>query len=110
DVTVLCCTPTYAIRLGEVAREEGIDLAESRVKSILVAGEPGAGIPATRARIERLWPGARLWDHHGLTEVGPVTFECHVRRGVLHVIESAFIPEVIDPGTGRQVGPGERGE
>ena len=110
EVTVLCCTPTYAIRLGEVAQDEGICLAESKVKTILVAGEPGAGIPATRARIERLWPGARLWDHHGMTEVGPVTFECPVRRGVLHVIESAFIPEVIDPETGAAVEPGERGE
>lgn len=110
EVTVLCCTPTYAIRLGEVALEEGVDLAGSQVRSILVAGEPGAGIPATRARIERLWPGARLWDHHGMTEVGPVTFECPVRRGVLHVIESAFIPEVIDPETGRHAGPGEEGE
>src|SRR5205085_2214941 len=110
EVTVLCCTPTYAVRLGEVAVEEGIRLAESRVRAILVAGEPGAGIPATRARIERLWPGARLWDHHGMTEIGPVTFECPSRRGVLHVIEAGFLPEVIDPKTGRDSGPGERGE
>jgi phenylacetate-CoA ligase len=109
-VTVLCCTPTYAIRLGEVAGEEGIRLADSSVKAIIVAGEPGAGIPATRARIERLWPGARLWDHHGMTETGPVTFECPVRRGVLHVLEAGFIPEVIAPETGRAVGPGESGE
>lgn len=109
-VTVLCCTPTYAIRLGEVALEEGIDWAASKVRAIVVAGEPGAGIPATRARIERLWPGARLWDHHGMTETGPVTFECPVRTGTLHVIESAFISEVIDPETGQAVGPGERGE
>jgi phenylacetate-CoA ligase len=109
-VTVLCCTPTYALRLGEVAQDEGICLADSKVRIILVAGEPGAGIPATRARIEGLWPGARLWDHHGMTEVGPVTFECPIRTGVLHVIESSFIPEVIDPESGRAVGPGERGE
>ncbi len=109
-VTVLCCTPTYAIRLGEVAEEEGLDLASTCVRTIVVAGEPGAGIPATRARIERLWPGARLWDHHGMTETGPVSFECPERHGVLHVIESAFIPEVIDPGTGDQVGPGGSGE
>jgi phenylacetate-CoA ligase len=109
-ITVLCCTPTYAIRLAEVAAEESIRLADSRVKAILVAGEPGAGIPATRARIERLWPGARLWDHHGMTETGPVTFECPVQRGVLHVLETGFIPEVIAPETGQAVGPGESGE
>jgi phenylacetate-CoA ligase len=110
EVTVLCCTPTYAIRLGEVAAEEHIRLTDSRVRAILVAGEPGAGIPATRARIERLWPGARLWDHHGMTEIGPVSLECPAKSGVLHVIEAGFIPEVIDPDTGRAVGPGESGE
>ena len=108
--TVLCCTPTYAIRLGEAAAEEGIDLSKGAVRTIIVAGEPGAGIPAMRARIERLWPGARLKDHHGMTEIGPVTFECPARPYVLHVMENAFIPEVIDPATGKQLGPGETGE
>ncbi len=50
--TVLCCTPTYALRLGEAAREEKIDLSASRVKTIIVAGEPGGSILATRARID----------------------------------------------------------
>lgn len=108
--TVLCCTPTYAIRLGEVAEEEGISLCDSAVRLLIVAGEPGAGIPATRARIERMWPGAALRDHHGMTEIGPVTFECPQRRGVLHVMEEGFIPEVIAPQTGQPVGPGETGE
>ncbi len=108
--TVLCCTPTYAVHLGEVARDEGLDLARSALRTVLVAGEPGAGVPATRARIEGLFPGARLWDHHGMTETGPVTFECPVRQGVLHVMEEAFIPEVIDPETGLPLGPGATGE
>jgi phenylacetate-CoA ligase len=109
-VTVLCCTPTYALRLGEVAEQEGIDLAEGAVRTILVAGEPGAGIPATRARIERAWPGACVRDHHGMTELGPVTFECPARQGVLHVMEDGFIPEVLEPGGASPVSPGERGE
>jgi phenylacetate-CoA ligase len=94
-VTVLCCTPTYALRLAEVAAEQGIDLGGSCVRRIIVAGEPGGSIPATRSRIEELWPGARVVDHHGMTEIGPVTYECPERRGVLHVMELGYIAEVV---------------
>jgi phenylacetate-CoA ligase len=110
QVTVLCCTPTYALRLAEVAAQEGMDLAEGSVQVILTAGEPGACIPATRARMEALWPGARVRDQHGMTEIGPVTFECPALPGVLHVLEAGFISEVIDPRTGQHIGPGEQGE
>jgi len=108
--TILCCTPTYAIRLGEVAADEKIDLTASQVRIILVAGEPGGSIPATRARIEELWPGARVFDHHGMTETGPVTFECPSRPGVLHVLEGAYIAEVIDPVTCQAAPNGQVGE
>ncbi len=108
--TVLCCTPTYAIRLAEVAAEENIDLRRARIKTIIVAGEPGGSIPEIRARLAALWPGARVFDHHGMTEVGPVTHECPARPGVLHVIESAYYAEVINPGTERTVAPGQEGE
>jgi phenylacetate-CoA ligase len=90
--------------------ERGLDLTGSPLRVIIAAGEPGAAIPATRARIESAWPGARLRDHHGMTEVGPVTYECPVREGVLHVIEEAFIAEVVDPGTGMPQPPGASGE
>ncbi len=110
QMTVICCTPTYAIRLAEVASAEGIDLSESRVRRIIVAGEPGGGIPATRARIESLWPGAKLVDHHGMTEIGPASYECPRQPGVLHMIESAYLPEVIAPQTGKAVAAGETGE
>ena len=109
--TVLCCTPTYAARLAEVAAEEKLDLAaRSQVRKILVAGEPGGSVPATRARLHALWPGARVWDHHGMTEVGPVTYECPARPGVLHVLEGAYFPEIIDPKTGVAVAAGATGE
>jgi phenylacetate-CoA ligase len=108
--TVICCTPTYAIRLGEAAAEEKIDLSASRVKKILVAGEPGGSILSTRARIETLWAGARVFDHHGMTEVGPVTYECPARPAVLHVIESAYFAEIIDPANGKPAMPGQTGE
>ena len=108
--TALCCTPTYALRLAEVAAAEGMDVAGSKVRRIIVAGEPGGSIPRVRARIEALWPGARVIDQHGMTETGPVSYECPQRPGVLHVLESAFLGEVIDPDNGRTVEPGGRGE
>jgi phenylacetate-CoA ligase len=94
--TVLCCTPTYAIRLAEAAAEEQLDLAASHIRRIIVAGEPGGSIASTRAHIEKLWPGAKVIDHHGMTETGPVSYGCPSRPGVLHVIESSYIAEVID--------------
>jgi phenylacetate-CoA ligase len=108
--TVLCCTPTYAIRLAEVAREENVDLAAAKVRRIIVAGEPGGSIAGTRTHIEKLWHGARVVDHHGMTETGPVSYGCPKRPGILHVIESAYIAEVIDPASGRSVPPGATGE
>jgi phenylacetate-CoA ligase len=57
--------------------------------------------------LESLWPGARIFDHHGMTEVGPVTYECPQQSGVLHVIESAYFAEVIDPVTGQAAASGE---
>jgi phenylacetate-CoA ligase len=108
--TILCCTPTYAIHLAEVAAKEGIDLRRAQVKTLSVAGEPGGSIPATRARLQELWPGARVYDHHGMTEVGPVSYECPARPGVLHVIERAFIAEVVDPASGQAVGAEGTGE
>ena len=108
--TVLCCTPTYALRLAEVAAAEKIDLRRSRVKTIIVAGESGGSIPPMRARLEQHWPGARVFDHHGMTETGPVTYECPARPGVLHVIESAYLAEIVEPGTGNPVAPSQPGE
>jgi len=107
---IVCCTPTYALRLAEVAKEEKIDLKAGRVRLLVVAGEPGGSVPTVRARLEEMWPGAKVFDHHGMTEVGPVTYECPKRPGVLHVLESVFYAEVIDVETGRAVEPGSTGE
>jgi phenylacetate-CoA ligase len=108
--TVLCCTPTYALHLAEVAAAEGLTLADSAVKVLIVAGEPGGSIPTTRARLESLWPGVRVFDHHGMTETGPVTYECPVRPRVLHVLENAYVAEIIHPDTCAHVPTGETGE
>ena len=109
-ITVLCCTPTYAQHLGEAAKQKGLDLHSSRVRLIIVAGESGGSIPATRARIEQLWPGATVFDHHGMTEVGPVSYQCPARAGALHVLESAYLAEFVDPQSGAPVASGQTGE
>ena len=106
--TVLVCTPSYALRLAEVAREHGLDMRDSTVRVTIHAGEPGASIPATRQRIEQAW-GARTFDHAGMTEMGAYGFTCEQQAG-LHVNEGEFIAEILDPQHHRPVQEGETGE
>jgi phenylacetate-CoA ligase len=103
--TVLVCTPSYALHLAEVARERGIDVSKGLVRVTVHAGEPGAGIPAVRARIQEHW-GARAFDHAGMTELGAYGYECAEQAG-LHVNESEFVVEVVEPGTGMPAREGE---
>jgi phenylacetate-CoA ligase len=110
QITVVCCTPTYALRLAEAAAHEKIQLDRSKVRTLIVAGEPGGSIPSVRSQLEKLWRGARVFDHHGMTEVGPVTYQCPARAGVLHIIESAYYAEVINPETRQPVEGGQPGE
>jgi phenylacetate-CoA ligase len=107
--TVVLCTPTYALRLAEVAQEKGIDLSASPVRAVIVAGEPGGSIPGTRDRIEAAW-GARVYDHNGMTEIGPTGIECTAQPGGLHVLETEYLAEVVDPATGQHVPNGVPGE
>ena len=108
-VTAMCCTPTYGLRLIEVAREEGIDLADMSLRLMVLAGEPGGSIPATKARLEGAW-GAKCYDHAGLSEVGAHSFECEAQSGATHAIDSEFIVEVIEPGSDQPVQAGQPGE
>lgn len=108
--TTLCCTPTYALRLAQVARDEGIDAGALGLKRIIVAGEPGGSIPTTRQQILESYPGATVLDHHGMTEVGPVSFEDPAHPMSLRVMSDAFLVEVIDPTTLEPVGAGVEGE
>jgi phenylacetate-CoA ligase len=107
--TVLCCTPSYAVRLAEVAIEEKMDPRSIGLRRIIVAGEPGGSIPSTRRRLEQLWAGAKIFDHHGMTETGPVSFECPAKPGLLHVMESAMFAEIIGP-EGGPAATGRSGE
>ncbi|MDB5321567.1 MAG: Phenylacetate-coenzyme ligase [Phycisphaerales bacterium] len=109
EVDVVCCTPTYALRMAEVARAEGIDLARAKVSKLIVAGEPGGSVAAIRERIQAAW-GARVYDHTGMTEIGALGFECDQAPGGVHLHEAECIAEVIDPVTAQTVADGETGE
>ncbi|MDA2928426.1 phenylacetate--CoA ligase family protein [Acidobacteria bacterium AH-259-O06] len=109
QATVLVCTPSYALHLAEVAREQEIDLSASPIRITIHAGEPGASIPSTKQRIQEIW-GAKCFDHIGASEVGPYGFECHCQPGGVHINELDFICESINPSTLEPAKPGEAGE
>lgn len=109
QATIICCTPTYALRLAEVATNENRDLPNGSVRGLVVAGEPGGSIPATKSRIEAAW-GARVYDHWGMTELGALAVEPHDRPGGLTVLESECIAEILHPETQKPVELGQEGE
>lgn len=108
-ITTLCCTPSYALRMLEVAKEAGIDFRRARIDKVVVAGEPGASIASTRAIIEAGFD-AHLGDFMGTTETaGIIAFTCSKARGGLHVNEDRFLTEVLHPYTLAPVDYGEKG-
>lgn len=110
EATVLCCTPTYALRLGQqIEAHPTLKRSDFKIRKIIVAGEPGGSIPAVRDRLEKLWD-ARVFDHHGMTEVGPVSYEPVSLPRSLVVIEESYLAEIVDPETGKEVAEGECGE
>ena len=108
-VTAICCTPTYALRLAEVAQEAEFDLNEIPLRISILSGEPGANVPATKTRVESIW-NFKSYDHAGASEVGAHSFECEIQPNGTHVNESEFIVEVLNPDTLEPVSEGEQGE
>ena len=108
DVDCLCCTPSYALNIAEVAQEEGYDIHEFPIHAGILGAEPCS--EATRAEIEQKM-GIQVYDIYGLSEVmGPgVACECEKQHG-LHVCEDQFIIEILDPKTFQPVPDGEWGE
>ena len=94
EITVVLTTPSYALYLGNLAKNEGIDLRSSAIRLLILAGEPGACLSGMRDRIEEGW-GAKVLDHHGMTETGPVSMECPFSPGYLHLLSSHFVIEFI---------------
>ncbi len=110
NATVVCATPTYALRLGQEAENMGIDLPGGAVKRLILSGEPAGSIPASKRLVEEQW-GAKAADTAGMTEIGTIMmFECEKQPGGTHIIEDHFIEEVINPETGEPVDYGEQGE
>ena len=108
--TIIWTTPSYAWFLGETAKKHGIDPAKDlSINKIIVAGEAGGSIEATRNAIEKLW-GAKVYDFFGISDIfGACAGMCEARNG-LHVAEDHLLVEVLDLETGRPVPDGERGE
>jgi len=106
--TVICGTPMYLLYLAETARKMGQRLADSAVRIVVAAGEPGANVPSTKKALEELW-GARCYDDIGSTEITNFGFECVAQNGT-HVIETMLYAECLDPETLKPVPPGEVGE
>ena len=105
---ILCCTPSYAMYIGETVRDMGIDPKTLRVRAGIFGAEPWT--EEMRREIERLL-AIEAFDIYGLSEIaGPgVACECHQHNG-LHINEDMFYPEVIDPDTGETLPDGTYGE
>jgi phenylacetate-CoA ligase len=106
--TAICGTPTYLLHLGEVAKKMGVSLADSRVAIVVVAGEPGANVAATKKAIEETY-GAKCYDDIGSSEIGNFGFECIFQKGT-HVNENMYYAECLDLDTLEPVQDGEIGE
>lgn len=108
--TIIWTTPSYAWYLGETAKKNGIDPAKDlAIRKIIVAGEPGGSIDATRRAIEELWD-ADLHDFYGISDIfGACAGMCEAKDG-LHLAEDHILIETVDIETGKVLAPGETGE
>jgi phenylacetate-CoA ligase len=107
--TILCSTPSYALNIAEVMAEENVDCSQLRLKCGLFGAEPWS--EGMRREIEKKLHIHAL-DIYGLSEViGPgVASECIEEKSGLHIFEDHFIPEIIDPETGKTLPHGQIGE
>ncbi len=107
--TILACTPSYALLIGEVAEEMGVDFRELKFKAGIFGAEPWT--EQMREEIERKL-NLKAMDIYGLSEViGPgVSVECIEAQNGLHIFEDHFIPEIIDPETEEILPYGTPGE
>ncbi len=107
--TILACTPSYALFMAEVAQEMGVDFKKMKLRAGVFGAEPWSN--KMREEIEKKL-NLDAVDIYGLSEViGPgVATECVEEKKGLHIFEDHFIPEIIDPKTGKVLPYGEKGE
>lgn len=113
--TILLLTPSYALHLGRVLENMGVDPRKSAVRTLFVAGEPGMSVAATRERIQELW-GARMVEFYGCTEASPHVggFSCEASQQPgkdvsTHLLEDVQVWEVVDPESKKSLPDGQRG-
>ena len=106
--SVICCTPSYALNIAEVMKEQGVNIKNLKLRVGIFGAEPWT--EAMRREIEDKLH-IKAIDIYGLSEiVGPgVSCECEHQCG-MHINEDHFLPEIIDPETLEPVAPGEMGE
>lgn len=101
--TALMATPTYVLTMADACRTKlQIDPHDLGIKKILCAGEPGANVPSTKARMEEAW-NAKVYDHVGGTECGGWSYECVYQPGGVHVNEALCMVELVDIETGEPI-------
>lgn len=107
--SVLYGTPSYALRIAEVAREAGYDPVDFGIRVLFFSGEPGAGIASTKRQIETTFGGSCI-DMGSMAEMSPwmTNAECAERTG-MHLWDDVVYTELLDPVTEEPVGPGEVG-
>ena len=108
NATAVFCTPSYALHMAEVARENQMDVGNLGVRVLVIAGEPGGSLPAVRKAIADAWH-AEVLDHAGASEVGPWGYGDDLGEG-LFVNEAHFLPEFISVESGEPARDGELAE
>ncbi|MBW2678410.1 MAG: phenylacetate--CoA ligase family protein [Deltaproteobacteria bacterium] len=111
QATAMMATPTYVLGMAEIAKSKlHMDPSKMSIRRITCAGEPGASIASTKARMEEAW-NAKVFDHAGATEIGAWSYECEGNPGGMHVNEAFFLVEIEDVETGEIIDePGKRGK
>lgn len=108
--TVLFCNPTYAFYLTQLAKKKHVTVDDLPLKLIILSGEPGAQSRSHLQELKAIWTDAMIYDHYGMTELGPISYQCPVDRKYAHIFNDTFFIELIDSTTLRPISNDAEGE